>query len=816
MLDTPRSYRFPITGLTCAGCVRRAENALNAVPGVRAAEVNLATSTAQVTTDTASPPQLAQALSQAGYPAAKHTSRLRIDGMHCGSCIGRVEAALASVPGVTRAAANLASGLAEVESIAGMVTHDDLLAALQAAGYDAETADDPSAEPEEDRAEREIHGLRRDTVIAALLTAPIFVIEMGGHAVPAFHHWVLQTIGQQTSWVLQFALASVVLAGPGRRFFAAGLPALRRGAPDMNALVAIGTAAAWGFSTIATFAPGLLPDGSRQVYFEAAAVIVTLVLAGRWMESRAKGRAGAAVKALLGLQPDTARIDTPEGPRDIPAARLKPGDRLHVRPGERVAADGVVLDGTSHVDEAMLTGEPLPVAKAAGDPVAAGTVNGAGFLLIDATEVGRNTQLSRIARMVEDAQAARLPVQALVNRVTMVFVPVVIAVSVLTLLLWLAFGPDPALNHALVAAVAVLIVACPCAMGLATPTSIMVGTGRAAELGVLFRQGAALQRLREVRVVAFDKTGTLTEGRPKVTDIVTADGMDATDVLAAAASLEAQSEHPIAAAIVAAAADRDLAAELARNVAVVPGKGITGIVGGRRIAIGNAALLADGGVDPGTLADNAAREAGNGRTALYVAIDDGVAAVIVVSDPVKREARDAIAALRAMGIRVAMITGDAEATAQSVARSLGIDDVRAGILPDGKRAAVDALRRYGPVAFVGDGINDAPALAAADTGLAIGTGTDIAIEAADVVLMSGDPRGVVTALNVSRRVMTNIRQNLFWAFAYNAALIPVAAGALYPLTGTLLSPALAAGAMALSSVFVVSNALRLRRIGVAT
>jgi Cu+-exporting ATPase len=543
-------------------------------------------------------------------------------------------------------------------------------------------------------------------------------------------------------------------------------------------------------------------------------VIVTLILAGRWMEARAKGRTGAAIARLVGLSPKTARVTRGGTIIDLALADVMTGDTLHLRPGEKVAVDGVVLDGQSYVDESMLTGEPAAVAKAIGDTVTGGTVNGTGALTYRAERVGGDTMLAQIIRMVEQAQGARLPVQDLVNKITGWFVPAVLGVAVLTVLVWLVFGPAPTLPHALVAGVAVLIIACPCAMGLAVPVSIMVGTGRAAELGVLFRRGDALQGLPSVDVVAFDKTGTLTAGRPEMTDLVLAPGFASAVVLARVAAVEGKSEHPIAQAILRAAAERGLEVPPAFDFASHTGYGIAAQVSGQRVLVGSARFLTREGVELGDLEKAGDALARNGKTPLFAALGGKIAAVIGVADPVKAGTPEAIAALRAMGLRLVMISGDNEATAKVIAGELGIREVVAGVLPDGKVAALEGLRAGGArLAFVGDGINDAPALAAADVGVAIGTGTDVAIEAADVVLMSGDLRGVVSALAVSRATMRNIKQNLFWAFGYNAALIPVAAGVLYPVWGVQLSPMLAAGAMALSSVFVLTNALRLRWVG---
>ena len=798
---------FEIDGLSCAGCVRRAESALEAVGGVARADVNLATRTGRVTFEPGAGQDardVAGALGAAGYPAVRHVHSLQIEGMTCASCQSRVEAALAGVPGVLTAQVNYATGTARIEAL-----FDDpapLRAAVADAGYDAQVKS--GATPAGDREADEIAHQRRSTLIAAALTLPVFAMEMGSHAVPAIHMFLHQTVGIQDSWMIQFVLTTLVLAWPGRQFFAKGVPALLRGAPEMNSLVALGTSAAWGYSTVAVFRPGWLPDGTVAVYFEAAAVIVTLILLGRWLEARARGRTGAAIRRLVGLRPETARVETETGTEDRPISEVTRGDTLVIRPGERIPVDGTVRDGTSTVDESMVTGEPVPVEKAKGAALVGGTVNGTGALRMRATAVGADTTLARIIAMVEEAQGARLPVQALVNRITGVFVPVVMAVAVLTVAVWLIFGPAPALPLALVAGVSVLIIACPCAMGLATPVSIMVGTGRAADLGVLFRQGDALQSLQSVRWVAFDKTGTLTEGRPDVVEIVGGDAL-----LAKVAAVEALSEHPLSGAITRAARERDLSLPRVEGFAAVTGRGLRAEVDGTPILIGTARFLSEEGVDASALDETAARMARAGQTPVHVALDGHAAGLLGIADRVKPEARRAVDALHAAGLRIAMVTGDTEATARAIAKELGIDEVVAEVLPEGKVDAVRRLRGSGPVAFVGDGINDAPALATAEVGIALGTGTDVAVESADVVLMAGDPRGVVSAIDLSRRTMANIRQNLGWAFGYNILLIPVAAGVLYPAFGMLLSPQLAAGAMALSSVLVVSNALRLRWAG---
>ncbi|MBN7783783.1 copper-translocating P-type ATPase [Ponticoccus gilvus] len=804
-----------IEGMSCASCVGRVDRGLAALTGVSDVSVNLAAETARFTVD--DPARVAEAvgaLKALGYPARQGSVTLSVAQMTCASCVGRVDRALAAVPGVLEVSVNLAAETATVTFAEAAVTPAEIAAAATQAGYPARVAQAQEVTDQGERKAEEARALTRQTLLAAVLTLPVFVVEMGGHLFPALHHWVHATIGRETSWLAQFLLTTLVLAGPGRMFYARGIPALLKGAPDMNSLVAVGTLAAWGYSTVATFLPGLLPDALRAVYFEAAAVIVVLILLGRTLEARARGRTGAAIRSLVGLQARTARVLRGGQPEDVDTDSLQPGDLLLVRPGERIAADGEVAEGHSAVDESMLTGEPIPADKQAGDPVTGGTVNGTGSLQVRVTRTGADTTLAQIIRMVQEAQGAKLPIQGLVDRITLWFVPVVMAVALLTVLVWLVFGPDPALTMALVAGVSVLIIACPCAMGLATPTSIMVGTGRAAELGVLFRKGDALQALDGVRVVALDKTGTVTEGRPELTEIETTEGFGRVRVLTLAAAVEAHSEHPVAQAILRVQRS-DVPLPAMTDFASETGYGVRGRVEGAEVKVGAARYMAREGIDIGALTDRAEALEQRGRTVLYVAIDGQAAALIGVSDPVKPASRAAIAALKARGLDVALITGDRRATALAIAAETGIDHVVADVLPDGKVAALEELRKRGPVAFVGDGINDAPALASAEVGIAIGTGTDVAISSADVVLMSGDLRGVVNAVEVSARTMRNIRQNLFWAFAYNAALIPVAAGVLYPAFGLMLSPMLAAGAMALSSVFVLTNALRLRRIAPA-
>ncbi len=804
---TETTISLPIEGMTCASCAGRVERALKAVPGVSSAAVNLATESAEIN-GIAPPDALIQAVAAAGYTVPARTQELSIDGMTCASCVARVERALQAVPGVSLAHVNLATESARVD---GVADPSALVAAIRRAGYDARVAA-RDAETPAHRREREAGGLTRDLILAAVLTLPVFVLEMGGHMVPSFHHWVMATIGQGTSWLLQFVLTTLVLAGPGRRFFVKGVPALVRRAPDMSSLVAVGSGAAWAYSTLATFLPKLLPPGTVAVYFEAAAMIVTLILLGRLLEARAKGRSSKAIERLVGLQPATAHLRSDGKVRDVPVAEVRPGDLLELRPGERVPVDGRVAEGASWIDESMVTGEPLPVEKHAGDRVIGGTVNQTGALVMEAVAVGADTMLSRIIRMVEAAQGGKLPIQALVDKVTLRFVPAVMAVAALTFLAWLVFGPAPSLPMALVNGVAVLIIACPCAMGLATPVSILVGTGRGAELGVLFRKGEALQALQGVQVVAFDKTGTLTEGKPVLTSFQPAPGETREALLPLLAAVEAQSEHPVARAIMAAA--EGLTLPVAEGFLAKPGHGVSARVGGAEIALGSAREMGKRGVDIAAFAEEAERLADRGESPIFAARDGRAVALLAVADTVKPTTPQAIAALKAMGLKLAMISGDNARTARAIARDLGIDEVVAEVTPEGKVEALHKLKAHGALAFAGDGINDAPALAEADVGIAMGTGTDIAIEAADVVLVSGRLPALADAIGLSRATMRNIRQNLFWAFAYNAALIPVAAGVLYPAFSILLSPVLAAGAMAMSSVFVLTNALRLKRYGV--
>ena len=806
----PSNITLPIEGMTCASCVSRVERALKKIPNVIEANVNLATETAVVSMSEPNQAALITAIEDAGYAVPASTQTFAIEGMTCASCVARVEKALLKLPNVTSASVNLAT---EQATVTGTASEAELFEAVADAGYDARhiAAAATANEAMLERKAEEQDGLKRDLTLAAMLTLPVFVLEMGSHMFMGFHHWIAENIGTHNSWLVQFVLTTLVLIFPGRRFYSKGFPALFKAAPDMNSLVAVGSMAAYLYSVVATFMPQWLPEGTVFVYFEAAAVIVTLILLGRYLEVRAKGRTSEAIQRLVGLQAKTARVERNGAMVELPLAEVKLGDIIEVRPGERIAVDGVVLSGQSFVDEAMISGEPVPVEKKVGSAVTGATVNQNGSLRFEATAVGETTVLAQIIRMVSDAQGGKLPIQTAVDKVTLWFVPAVMVLAALTFLAWWIWGPEPRLTFALVNAVAVLIIACPCAMGLATPTSIMVGTGRGAELGVLFRRGEALQGLQEVSVVAVDKTGTLTEGKPVLTDFIAAQGFERAQVLPLVAAAENRSEHPIARAIVTAAEAEGMVLPELTDFQSLTGLGIAATTAEHKVEVGADRYMHSLGLDVGVFQADAERLAGQGKSPMYAAIDGKLAAIMAVADPIKESTPAAISALHAMGLKVVMISGDNQHTANAIARQLNIDEVVAEVMPEGKVDTLKTLQQQGRVAFIGDGINDAPALAQADVGLAVGTGTDIAIEAADVVLMSGRLTAVSDAIALSRATIRNIRQNLFWAFAYNVALIPVAAGVLYPTFGILLSPMFAAGAMALSSVFVLSNALRLRR-----
>ncbi len=804
-----------VEGMSCAACAGRVERALHRVPGVVEASVNLATGRARLRAVPDAGEGLAaraaEAVRRAGYQPVEAELELGVEGMSCAACVGRVERALRRVPGVVEASVNLATGRAAVRYLPAAVGPAALVEAVRRAGYEARVAEDREEEAEEGRdgeRQRRQAALRRDVLLATGLTLPLLALSLGASLLPAWGGW-LQELAPRPLWdALQLLLAAGVLLGPGRRFFIAGWRAYRRLAPDMNSLVMTGTGAAFLYSTAVFLAPGLFPPEARHLYFDGAAVIITVILLGRYLEELAKGRAGEAIRRLAGLQARRARVLRDGRETEIPAEAVRQGDVLVVRPGERFPADGTVLTGQSYVDESMLTGEPLPVAKGPGDTVAAGTVNRHGLLRVRAERVGPETVLAQIVRLVEQAQAGKLPIQRLADRVVRVFTPAVLAVAALTFLAWLAAGPEH-LDRALISAVAVLVVACPCAMGLATPAAVLVGTGRAAELGVLFRKGEALEALSRVDAVLLDKTGTLTEGRPRLVAVLPLAGRGEAELLGLAAAAERGSEHPLAHAVREAAEARGLTPGEPEAFEAVPGLGVRARVAGRSVLVGSARFLEGEGIAPPVLEPGAAL----GRSLLHVAVDGEAWGTLAVADPLRPEAPAVVAALRERGLEVRMVTGDARSSAAAAAAAAGIERWHAEVLPADKAAVVRELQDQGRrVAFVGDGINDAPALAQAEVGAAMASGTDVAMEAADLTLARGRLDALVTAVDVARRTLAVIRGNLFWAFGYNVLLIPLAAGAFLPLTGWYLDPMLAALAMGLSSLCVVGNSLRLRRL----
>jgi Cu+-exporting ATPase len=742
-------------------------------------------------------------------------------GMTCASCVGRVERAVEKVPGVLDVTVNLGTEKSTVEYLAGEVDVGTLERAIEGAGYGVVREEETSVE---DAHEREYRKLEGNFLLAVALTALILLgslPQMLGLAVPV--SMTLLNFGL-------LALATPVQFWAGWRFYEGAWAALRHGQANMNTLVALGTSAAYLYSAVATLAPGLLA-GRADVYFDTSSLIITLVLLGRLLEARTKGRTNEAIKKLAGLQARTARVVRGQGPGedvDVPVEEVEVGDLLLVRPGEKVPVDGVVLAGESAVDESMITGESIPVSKREGDEVIGATVNKTGSFRFRATKVGSETALAQIIRMVEQAQGSKAPIQRLADRISAIFVPVVILIATMTFFVWLWLGPEPAFTHALLNFVAVLIIACPCAMGLATPTSIMVGTGKGAQRGILVKGGEALEEAHKLTTVVLDKTGTLTRGEPRLTDVIPLDGLSGDELLVVAAAAERRSEHPLGEAIVAGAMDRGLDVPEPETFDAPTGHGVRATVCGKTVLVGSRKLMDESGVPEDGLASRFEELTASGKTPMFVAVDGEVAGLVAVADVVREESKEAVDLLRRMGLEVVMLTGDNGRTAESVAGELGIERVLAEVVPEDKEKEIRKLQVEGKVvAMVGDGINDAPALASADVGVAIGTGTDVAMEAADLTLISGDVRGVARAIRLSKATMQNIKQNLFWAFAYNVALIPVAAGILYPLFagGTVpealrpflgeygfLNPVLAAAAMALSSVTVVSNALRLRLV----
>ncbi|HEY7024604.1 MAG TPA: heavy metal translocating P-type ATPase [Candidatus Limnocylindrales bacterium] len=741
---------------------------------------------------------------------------LPIEGMTCASCSNRVQRFLSKTDGVVEANVNLATERAQVRFDPTVTGREELVRAVEDAGYGVRTepdstdeAFDAAAAADAERRAQETRRLGWEAAVALTLGLAMMVASL----------WLTALIPLEQLNVLLFVPATLVQFGLGRRFYVAAGRAARHGSANMSTLVVLGTSAAWLYSTIVTLAPDLVTGAlvEPMTYYDSAAVIVGLVLLGRWLEARARNQTQGAVRRLAGLQPSSARVVRDGREVDIDLSQVHAGDLIRVRPGEKVPVDGRIVEGSSGIDESMLTGEAMPVTKGDGDEVIGGTLNGTGSFLFRATRVGRDTVLTQIVRMVEQAQGSKAPIQRLADAVTAWFVPLVLVTAIATFVIWMLFGPEPRLTYALVTTVSVLIIACPCAMGLATPTAIMVATGRGAEAGILIRGGEALEQAERIQVVVFDKTGTLTRGRPEVIEIAVNPEQRAFDedrIMRIAAAVESSSEHPLAAAIVARAGRDGIVFVPGTKFEATAGHGAHAMVDGAHALVGNERLMADHAVDVGPLREQVARFAARGQTAVYVALEQSLLGVIAIGDAVRTESETAVAAIRRAGIDTWLLTGDSYAVAHSVATSVGIpgDRVISDVLPADKQLRIKGLQATGRrVAMVGDGINDAPALAQADIGIAIGSGTDVAIEASDVTLVGGDPRLVGAAIRLSARSMHIIRQNLFWAFAYNVVLIPVAMGALYPVTGLLLDPVIAAAAMAISSVSVVTNSLRLKR-----
>jgi len=809
-----------ITGMNCTACARTVEKGLSQTPGVEQADVNFASEKASIQYDPAKVDlaKLKDTVSELGYGVAVKKSIFPVSGMTCVTCVARVEEALSGVTGVVSADVNLASEKATVEYLEGTAVAD-MRRAVEDAGYEL----GPEAAALEDvatAAQREIRVLRNRFIVAAVLTSIIAALIF----TPSF----------AARPYLMWALATPVQFWAGLRFYRGAWGALKHKTSDMNTLVAVGTSVAYFYSMAAVIAPGLFTTGilSPGLYFDTSAAIISLILLGRLLEARARGQTSEAIKKLIGMQPKTALVIRESQQTEIPVEDVRVGDLILVRPGERVPVDGIVRQGYSSVDESMITGESIPVEKKVGDEAIGATINKTGSLEVEASKVGKDTTLARIIRMVEEAQGSKAPIQRLADVIASYFVPAVIGVALVTFVVWYFIGPAPALTFAFLNLVAVLVIACPCALGLATPTAIMVGTGKGAEHGILIRNGEALERAHQINTVLLDKTGTLTRGEPVVTDVVAASFSSQQEVLRLAASAEHNSEHPLGEAVVNAAVEKKLKLSPASDFNAIPGQGVEALVEGKKLFLGNLRLMKERGFSLNGLEKKAAELLEEGKTVMFLGQDSQVGGIIALADTLKSGATDAVRMLHQMGIETAMLTGDNRRTAEAIAREAGIDRVLAEVLPEHKSGEVKKLQAEGKVvAMVGDGINDAPALAQADIGIAIGTGTDVAIETGDITLISGDLMGVVTAISLSKRTIRTIRQNLFWAFAYNTALIPIAAGVLYVAFGEtgvpsglhfilgqygFLNPILAAAAMAASSITVVSNSLRLRRFKPAT
>jgi Cu+-exporting ATPase len=804
---------LPVSGMSCASCVVRIEKGLIRTQGVTEAKVNFAAEKATIEYDPAEvrPSDLARKIKELGYETKTHKTILPILGMSCASCVDRVQAALNKVPGVIEATVNFATEKAAVEYITGLVKIKDLAKTIEAVGYTlVEPEEEQYVDREKEARQTKFRNLRQKFIIGIILVAPLFLLV----------HWAKLGLSEflpltgQTNFILQLFFQTPVQFWVGWQFYKGAFAAARHRTSDMNTLIAVGTSAAYLYSVLATFWPGLFAaEGlSPRVYYDTAGAIIVLILLGRLLEARAKGQTSEAIKKLIGLQAKTATILVNGEEHKLPVEEVLIGDIVIVKPGEKIPVDGEIVDGHSSVDESMVTGESIPVEKTAGDEVVGATINKTGTFKFKATKVGKDTMLAQIIKMVEEAQGSKPPIARLVDVIASYFVPAVIGIAAITFFIWYFFGPAPALTYAVLNFVAVMIIACPCALGLATPTSIMVGTGKGAEHGILIRGGEALETAHKLNAIVLDKTGTITKGEPAVTDVLTVEDYGLEEILGLAASAEKGSEHPLGVAILKKAWENNLDLDDYADCNAIPGHGIEATIEGKKVLLGNTKLMNDRNVGLDYLKHQAKVLSGEGKTPMWVAVDGKIAGIIAVADTLKENSKSAVAALRNLGLEVIMLTGDNKRTADAIANQIGIDRTLAEVLPEGKTSEIRKLQaKNKKVAMVGDGINDAPALAQADVGLAIGTGTDVAMESSDITLISGDLTGVITAIALSKATIRNIKQNLFWAFAYNTILIPVAAGVLFPFFGILLNPIFAAAAMALSSVTVVSNALRLRR-----
>ncbi|UCH81101.1 MAG: copper-translocating P-type ATPase [Nitrospiraceae bacterium] len=803
---------LPVTGMSCAACSARVQKSLSGLKGVKSAMVNLAAERATVFYDPeeSSVDDVVSHIKDLGYGVSVSKVTIPIKGMTCAACVKRVQDALQSLDGVLNATVNLATEKATVEYSPAQAGMRDFKNAIKGTGYDIVEFKQGEDIVEKEKRERETayKKLRSRVIIGASLTVPVFLLvfwdRLGLN--------LILSIPMQTNFFLQFLIQTPVQFWAGWQFYTGAISAARHRTTNMNTLIAVGTSAAYMYSVTATFIPSIfeIKGYSAHVYFDTAATIIVLILLGRLFEAQAKGKTSEAIKKLAGLQSKTARVVHNGEEKDIPIEEVEIGDIILVRPGDKIPVDGVIRQGYSSVDESMISGESIPVEKKTGDEVIGATINKTGSFKFEATKIGRDTMLSQIIHMVQEAQGSKPPIARLADKIASVFVPAVMVIATLTFMIWFIFGPAPSFTYAILNFIAVMIIACPCALGLATPTSIMVGTGKGAEQGILIRGAEALETLHKVTSIVFDKTGTLTKGKPVVTDIIGLNG-NADEVLFFAASAEKGSEHPLGEAIVNKAKDESIRLTDPVDFSAFPGHGITAGVDGKTVYLGNLNFLKDQNVDISNLSQVAGEMSGQGKTPMYVAVDGQAAGLIAVADTLKENSAQAVTALRKSGIETVMITGDNRRTADAIGKQVGIDRVLSEVLPEDKAAAVKKFQSEGRiVAMVGDGINDAPALAQADVGIAIGTGTDVAMEASDVTLIRGDLKGVVESIALSKATIRNIKQNLFWAFAYNTVLIPVAAGLLFPFFGILLNPMFAAAAMGMSSVTVVLNALRLR------